>query len=215
MIASRLAAGGAARRLSQSELECGTPLADRACSRVSDRCAPSRAKRSRTTTAPSPRHPVPGHYEVADAEPRVGERLLARARRARRARPRTAGRGPRAGARAAGPRRRAAPRCPRRGSPRARSPARRSPRPEPRRRLVEDQHARLGHQPARDHEHLLLAARERARGLRAAVAEPREERVGAFAAGGDARRSRRIAVGAEREVLVHRQPAKTRRPAGT
>ena len=43
------------------------------------------------------------------------------------------------------------------------------------RRLVQQQHARLGHQRAADGEHLLLAAGERAGHLARALLEPREQ----------------------------------------
>src|SRR5438046_2822317 len=43
-------------------------------------------------------------------------------------------------------------------------------------RFVEHEDPRLGHEAACDREHLLLAARERARELRAPLAETREER---------------------------------------
>ena len=146
--------------------------------------------------------------EVA-APSRGSASACSRARRARRARPRGAGpirepaHEPQAlvgeqhrGARVADRLQRAGERLDRGG------PARR--------RLVEEQDARLGHQPAGDHQHLLLAAGERARELLRPVREPREERVGALAPRGDGARSRRIAVGAEREVLVHGQAPRTR-----
>src|SRR5207244_1407254 len=45
---------------------------------------------------------------------------------------------------------------------------------ETHRDLVHHQHARLAHKPSAECQHLLLAARQRARGLRQALAEPGE-----------------------------------------
>src|SRR5437763_5078455 len=53
------------------------------------------------------------------------------------------------------------------------------------RRLVEEQHLGLGHQPAGDGQHLLLAAGERAADLVEALADPREERQHVFQVAAD------------------------------
>ncbi len=61
-------------------------------------------------------------------------------------------------------------------------------RREPERQLVDDENLRIGHQPARDRHHLLLAARQRAGLLALALGEARKQRehlvepVGIFAA---------------------------------
>src|SRR5262249_34482222 len=51
---------------------------------------------------------------------------------------------------------------------------------EPLGRLVHDQAVRVGHEPAADGQHLLLAARERPGALAASFAQAREQRVDAF-----------------------------------
>src|SRR5215831_9140493 len=51
---------------------------------------------------------------------------------------------------------------------------------EPLGRLVHDQAVRIGHEPAADGQHLLLAARERPGALAASFAQTREQRVDAF-----------------------------------
>src|ERR1700759_3724304 len=57
-------------------------------------------------------------------------------------------------------------------------------RREAERGLVENEQCRLGHQPAADGEHLLLAARKRAGSLAAALAQPRENRENPLPIGG-------------------------------
>src|SRR5688572_5585614 len=72
------------------------------------------------------------------------------------------------------------------------------------RRLVEEQEPRPAHQGAREREHLLLAARERARVLVDPLAQPREPRAHAF----DVRVERAAPrVGAEPQVLLDRELA--------
>ena len=53
-------------------------------------------------------------------------------------------------------------------------------RRQPERRLVEQDHLRARHQRAADHQHLLLAARQIAGLLIAAIAQRREQRIGAL-----------------------------------
>src|SRR5262249_60915021 len=57
---------------------------------------------------------------------------------------------------------------------------------ESERRLVQEQEARARHESAADGQHLLLAARERARALLLALEQSREELAHPFAIGGDA-----------------------------
>ena len=78
------------------------------------------------------------------------------------------------------------------------------PRRETQRRLVEQQHARRGHQRAADREHLLLAAGQQAGALARALAEDREQ-LGHAGPRALARRlvARRQPAGAQ--VLLHRQ----------
>ena len=63
-------------------------------------------------------------------------------------------------------------------------------RREAQRRLVEEQHPRLGHQRPADGEHLLLAARQRAALLAGALAQPREQVEDALDVGLDRRSGR-------------------------
>ena len=71
------------------------------------------------------------------------------------------------------------------------------------RRLVENEQLGLGHQTAADGEHLLLAARQRAGALRAALEKAREDGEHARAVLRAARGG--AAVAAEIEILAHRQ----------
>ena len=86
-------------------------------------------------------------------------------------------------------------------------------RREAERRLVEKQEARAGHQRAADRDHLLLAARERARRLPPPLAQRREHRVHAREAV-RARRARPRRVAAELEVLLHRHAGEEPAPLG-
>src|SRR3990170_2503846 len=73
---------------------------------------------------------------------------------------------------------------------------------EPERRLVHHDERRVHHQPARDHEHLLLAAGQRAGELCPALGEPGEARVLALEEPGDARAVAAQAPGPEPEVVL-------------
>src|SRR5439155_8815108 len=86
-------------------------------------------------------------------------------------------------------------------------------RREAERRLVEQQQPRPRHEGARDREHLLLAAREGARALAAALAQAREEAERLLAILGDAG-AVPAAVGAELEVVVHREVREHQAPFG-
>jgi hypothetical protein len=85
-------------------------------------------------------------------------------------------------------------------------------RREAERRLVEDQQARLAHQPASDRQHLLLAARQRAGRLGPALLEAREDLDHAF----EIARAVLLAapIGAELEVVPHREIGKHAPPLG-
>jgi hypothetical protein len=72
------------------------------------------------------------------------------------------------------------------------------------RRLVEQHQARLQHQRARDRQHLLLAARQRAGLLLDALLEPREIAEDAVALGGD-HALVPVGVGRDAQILVDRQ----------
>ena len=86
-------------------------------------------------------------------------------------------------------------------------------RREAERRLVEQQQPRPRHERARDREHLLLAARERAGALLAALAQAREQLEHALAVRCDPG-AVLAQVGAELEVLLDREVREDLRPSG-
>ena len=79
------------------------------------------------------------------------------------------------------------------------------------RRLVEQQEARPAHQRARDREHLLLAARQRAAALALALLEDREQREDALEILGEIWR---IGGGAELQIFSTVMRGKMRLPSG-
>ena len=81
------------------------------------------------------------------------------------------------------------------------------------RRLVEEQTLGLGHEPAPDRQHLLLAARERAAALLHALAQPREELIDLFEVAADVAAIRPL-VGAHPEVVQHRELGEDLTPLG-
>src|SRR5262249_51422382 len=80
----------------------------------------------------------------------------------------------------------------------------------PQRRLVENEQLRLGHQPAADRKHLLLAARQRARKLSQPLCEARKDRPDALEVSGAPCPSAPEA--AELEILAHREVGKNAPP---
>ena len=74
---------------------------------------------------------------------------------------------------------------------------------KPERGLVEDDQLRLGHQPAADGQHLLLAARQRAGALRSPLEQSRKGRKYALAIFRPPRFATPIA--AEIEIIAYRQ----------
>ena len=68
-------------------------------------------------------------------------------------------------------------------------------------RLVEEEHARRGHQRSRDGEHLLLAPGERAGGLALTLAQDGEHRQRPLETGRDL--ARRCRVATDQEILEH------------
>ncbi len=85
-------------------------------------------------------------------------------------------------------------------------------RGEAERGLVEEQQARADHEGARDREHLLLASRQRARGLACALAKDGKERERALRRLGDARP--RHGMAAHEQVLVHGELGEDFAPLG-
>src|SRR5215467_984228 len=85
-------------------------------------------------------------------------------------------------------------------------------RREAERWLVEDEQFRLGHQPAADRQHLLLAARERAGALRPPLGEPRKDRKYPLAVALPPYAAPPVA--AEIEIFLDRQVGKDTAPLG-
>src|SRR5262249_23886807 len=81
-------------------------------------------------------------------------------------------------------------------------------RRKPERRLVEQQHFRLGHQCPAHGQHLLFAARERASNLRAPLLQPRKERQHTFMSPRELRLVAFEEIGTKLQILCDRHWSK-------